>query len=745
MSLQLTEAAKSALSQTTKEPNIVLEIEGVSTLFGAVTILRYALIGEDLIIGDPETDDSAFYIGGFARVADQDNAISLNDTSTSIRQTLNIDKGQISSISNMSVALIDTGEITKLITPGVKIQDILGANCKVYLGFLGWPDDYATIFRGTITEASSDAGRVVLQINSPDDKKRTNIFKRIDTALTSAITSSQTTITLNSVVGILEKITGPSGSIDTGFETYVKIENEVVKFTYISGTQLLGCSRGQLNTIAAAHAADAETSSFYVISGNCVDVALKFLASGLNDYYKKDVAAASIGVVETETITNAIYFDTQDVDYKYNVQVGDYVTSTGAVNAGNIFTYRVITDVVKTLTGSYIIVDGAALTLEVDSTALISFRSQYDVWPDGAKLINDEIDFDEHLRLKRLFLSNFNYTFYLKDTIDSAVTFLEEQIYSPVAAFSLPRKARASVGYHIGPIPGQDIKTLNFNNIKSASNSKLTRSTSKNFYNEIVYKLDESAVEDKFLLGVITVSEDSKNQIKTANKTLTLEAKGLRSYDLGESIATSQSNRRLTRYRYAAESIKLQTTFGVGFPIEVGDIVLYDGTGLQLPDIKTAAKNMAPRLFEVNNKDLNIKTGDITLELVDTNFSGSNRYCLISPSSYIAVGNSTTEFSIKSSFSSRFGVNEYRKWENIVGASIRVRNSDFTQVSDSKITDVQLNTITVSPALNFVPSVDMILELTNYNDVDVRDNEKLVYGHMKDTAFADGGEQYKML
>jgi len=745
MSLQLTDASVSALAQTVKEPNIVLEIDGISTIFGAVTILRYALLGDDLVIGDPEVDDGAFYIGGLTRVSDQENAITLGDTSTSIRQSLNVDKGQVSSISNMSVALIDTGSITDIITPGNIIPDILGAKAKVYLGFLGWPDDYATIFRGVVTEVSADAGKVVLQINSPDDKKRTNIFKRVDTSLSGSITSGATTITLTSANSILQKITGPSGGIDAGFETYVKIENEIVKFTSISGNQLIGCSRGQLNSIAAAHSDGAEVSTFYVLSGNCVDVALKLLASGVGGYYQGSVAVASIGIVESEVINNAIYFDTVSIIKKYNVQVGDFVTTTGATNAGNNFSLREVTDIVETLTGSYLVVSGAALVLESDSPASISFRSQWDVWPDGMRLVNDEIDFDEHLRLQRLFLSNFNYTIYLKDTVEKGSDFLEEQIYSPVAAFSLPRKARASLGYHIGPIPGQDIKTLNETNIKSASKSKLTRSTSKNFYNEVVYKFDESAVEDKFLTGVITVSATSKNQIKTANKTMTIEAKGLRTSDLGESIATSQSNRRLDRYRFAAESIKIQTTFGTGFQLEVGDIVLYDGTNLLLPDIKNTKKGMTPRLFEINNKDINIKTGDISLELVDTSFDGSNRYCLMSPSSYISAGISSTQFSIKESFGGRFGASEYKKWENIIGASVRIRNSSYSQVSDSVITDVQFNTITVSPALSFVPSANMVLEFTDYDDSNVRSNEKLVYGHMKDTGFADGGDQYKML
>src|SRR5690606_28299737 len=104
MALTLTERARAALGQVAKEPNVVLEIEGLDTVFGAQIIQQYVRIGggnpvpedENLIpnIGDPETDPLAFYIGGFNLVGDQDNLISFDGTSTSIKQTLSPDKGE---------------------------------------------------------------------------------------------------------------------------------------------------------------------------------------------------------------------------------------------------------------------------------------------------------------------------------------------------------------------------------------------------------------------------------------------------------------------------------------------------------------------------------------------------------------------------------------------------------------------------------------------------------------------------
>lgn len=68
------------------------------------------------------------------------------------------------------------------------------------------------------------------------------------TTLDGAITSTDTTITLNSVVGL------PTAG-------FVKIQNETIVYQNISGNQLLNCARGQNNTTAASHA---DETSVYI-------------------------------------------------------------------------------------------------------------------------------------------------------------------------------------------------------------------------------------------------------------------------------------------------------------------------------------------------------------------------------------------------------------------------------------------------------------------------------------------------
>ena len=182
MSLELTTNQFLASQQVTKRPNIVLQIEGVSTLFGSVAIKEEVRIGDPgLEIGDPDTDPDAFFIGGFKEILDQKKIIDLSSTSKNIRQTLNQDLGQGSSISAFSVALIDDGTLIDLITPGVQIDDILGVKCRIWYGLdkdtTSFPEDYNIVFRGIVTEVDAPPGKIILKLNHPDNKKKRQPFK----------------------------------------------------------------------------------------------------------------------------------------------------------------------------------------------------------------------------------------------------------------------------------------------------------------------------------------------------------------------------------------------------------------------------------------------------------------------------------------------------------------------------------------------------------------------------------------
>ena len=736
MALELTERARIAAAANNLTPNLVFDIEGVTEKYGAVTILKYIRVGDpDLYIGDD------WVIGGSSALADQLTAVTFDGSSTTINQKLDIDKASGTSVSQMAIALVDIDDrITELITPGQVVADCLGRRCTVWLGFgnTNFPDDYLPIFRGIIDTISSVPGRITFQISHPDQLKRQDIFIKATSQLNGSITSGDTTITVDSASGFFTRVLGPDLTFDSSIQYGIRIDDEVIFYTGITGNQFTGCTRGDLNTLAKAHDDEKDVESFIRVTGNAVDLALKILLAGWNGPYEAGVQATNFNILgDVSILANSIFFQTIDIADVYGVVVGDYITTTGATSGANNVTLKQITEVVKTNEGSYVIVDGVTFTAETATPALVDFRSQYDTFSTGCgmALHNNEVDILEHEKLKRFFLSSFEYDFYIRDTTKGK-EFLEQQIYLPSALYSLPRKSQASVGYHIGPIPGSDIQTLDTTNVINASKLGIKRSINSNLYNTIIYKFEEKTLEeDQFTRGRITISGDSQTQIEVGTKAMTISARGIREVLSGQQIALSASNRRLKRYKFAAEYIEgLQVTLGSSMSVEIGDILIIDMGDLKISDTKNATRNGEPRLFEVYNKSLDIKSGKPVYSLVDTGYSTQSRYCKMSPSSRLGAGTTSTVLRLQVTGNSIFGANEGRKWSRYPGCAVRVRSDDFTARNDtSVIQSVSGNTVTISPALSFTPSVNDTLTFVNYDEFpidEVSAKIKLNYGSM---------------
>lgn len=741
MAFELTKNAKSKQKQIAQEPNLALEIEGVSTIYGAEIIKKYIRIGDPgLLIGD------SWIIGGFNQVEDQESLISLDGSTTSIQQQLNQDKGIGSSISSIEIRLIDLNDkITKLITPTEIVPDVMGRRCVLWYGYAdtAFKEDYIQLFRGVISDVVSAQGNVKLTIDHPDQKKKQDIYEKVSVKLNGAIGPTDTTITLTSTSRFLQKVQGPDLSYDPTFKSYVRIDDEIIGYSSISGNQLIGCTRGELTSVPNSHADQAGVETFYRLTGNVIDLALKIMLSR-GGYFSTSVPATNfVNISPTEQVANSIFFYGKNVELDYGLVAGDYVTCSGSLS--NNFTLKTIDEIVQTEDGSYIVINGVSFVPEFNTSGLLSFRSKYDTLPNGAGMHNDEVDILEHEKIKRIFLSSFEFDFYLKDTIQ-AKDFLEKEIYLPSASYSIPRKARSSLGYHTPPVAGSNIKVLDKKNIKNASKIQIRRSLGKNFYNTVVTKYNSDSLEDKFLRGVYTENATSKSQIKVGVKSFVIESNGLRDDLFGATRATSANNRILKRYAFGAEYIDgLEVLFSEGFDIEIGDIVLCDLSGLNVSDIETGKRGTLQRLFEVVNKAIDIKTGAVKLNVIDTNFDKDIRYGNISPSSKIKDQLSTTEILLKAAYNKDlYGDDEGKKWSKYVGAEVRIRKPDFTLVHNTTITQITNNKIKFADACPFAIIEDYIFELSNYSATQL-ENIKLVYAHMKNTVFVDGKPQYKML
>jgi hypothetical protein len=733
MAVELTQNALSAAQATGKTPVIVLKFDGLDTLFGPVTIKKYIRIGDpDLFIGDD------WVIGGTNDVEDQKPYVQLSFSTSAIRQQIEPDRGSGSSISNMKIRLIDyRQEITELITPGLTFTEPLGLRGTVYFGFqeTAWPEDYIVAFKGIVEGIDAGPGWVEFSFNHPDELKRVTIFDQHETTLNGAINNSTTTILLDDASGLVE----PSDVL----RSFVKIDDEFLEFTGISGNNLTGVTRGALlatdpRALAASHSDEASVESFYILEDNVVDLALKLMLSNAEADYASALAIESLGA----TASNEVFFQGQYLIRDYNITAGDFFTSSGCINTGNNQTDLVIESIEETGDGTIISFNFTFIP-ETSSTGLASVSSRYNILPVGAGMLPVDVDIDRHEYLKETYLGGVTVRHYIDEDL-KLKDFLDQDLYNSVGLFSLPREAKASVGIHIPPLPIDEIVVLNEDNIKNPSNIVVKRAINKNFQNAIVYKIDRDLYEEKYRKGVITTNVQSIDEVGK-RKDYVVESGGLRSTLQGQTLATSFSNRRLERYNRGSEFITgMKLTLKDGMRLEPGDIVIFDPENLKVVNTIDGDRERPAQFWEVVNREFNLK-GEVTVDLVQTNYQSTNRYGLISPASKIDSA-TTTELVIKESYQSGLGANEYQKWSNFIGAQIRVRNASFTVTGLTTITAINANVITVSPALSFTPLSDYVMEFAGY-DEQALDLVKLTYVHLTDddNPFADGGEPYRII
>lgn len=735
------------LSKTNIKPVIVLQIEGVPTLYGSTTIKKQLVYGDPYVYGDP------IVYGGLIPFGDQEPIISLDGTTTSIRQNLEPDKARASGISQMSIRLIDKNlKATKLVS-GQTWGEILFKRCKVWIGFgddSAFNRDFVLIFRGLIESIKSGQGYVTLNLNAPDQKKRQLLFPKADVKLDGAINNAQTTITLDSVENLFVVPDHPAYSTkDPAILTYVRIEDEIIQFTGITGLQLTGCVRGAQGTAAAAHADESQVESFYKLEDNVMNLSLKIMLSDPDQTeYIVDLDATSVGIADLTLVDNAFYFAGVDLTRDYNVRIGDYVKSDSFTDVtNNLSTYTEILDVVVLDTGSYIVVD-TVLDYESPATGNVSFLSQYNSLGTGLGMNTDEVDIGKHEQLRSNFLANFDLRFFLRDEIEEGKEFIENQLYLPARCYSLPIDrdglARTSLGIHKPPLPGSNIITLSESNIIRPDQLEVNRSVNKNYYNAVLFRFEDSPLDETFRRKVFVVS--GTQAVPTGNKPLVIDSFGLKNILNGPLLASQAAADLLDRYESAAEFIqKVQVHFKDGIQITVGDIVILDPTDLNLINTAQENRNRDLKLMEVVNRDVDIKSGKVTLDLIDTAFNLNLRFGLISASSRIASVISQKKFVIEPIIpGGKYGSAEYRKWVNLKLPGVKIRNSDFTDVYETVVSKVTFNTIELRDNVGFTIVGGEIMELSNYSFVDQTDQVKAIFGFASDGTnnFPDGKPPY---
>ena len=157
MALQLSTRAELLSQKTNIGQQIILEIDGIDLIFGAVDVSKIVKYGDTVFYGDV-----GLYYGGVIPEPRSRDYISLGGTSKSITQQMNQDKGGTSSVSSVSIELIDrNGEMTRIFSPNQVVNDVLSRRAEVFLAFQGGahPEDSIKIFSGIISNIDFGAGK----------------------------------------------------------------------------------------------------------------------------------------------------------------------------------------------------------------------------------------------------------------------------------------------------------------------------------------------------------------------------------------------------------------------------------------------------------------------------------------------------------------------------------------------------------------------------------------------------------
>lgn len=741
--------------QSTKKINVVVEIDGVDTFLSLSPLFKRARYGDpDLHYGDP-----GLVYGGVVpyRSSAFKSLLSLESNLT-ISQRLEPEQGK-AAVSTMTLVFVDIDQyMTQLFTPGFIIDEPLGNKfVKVKIGYqeTSYPEDYITIFRGYLTDTRYSQGKYYVQISDPNSKRRGQVFFTPQNTLTSSINNSVTTIPF-STADYYDQILGPNGGYDSTVKTYVKIDDEVIQYGPggLGPTGLTGVTRGVRGTTAASHNSGAEVNNTIELSGNVIDIALKMMMSGFAGNWLTDVPVLSIqDTLGAEGIVNnAILLPIgKNASDDYGLVPGDYVTFSGS-GSGNNGT-KVITEIqsVNDQTNNLVLFSTDFVATESPPcTTVMAFRSQYDTYPIAAGLMLTPMDVDvaRHVSFRNDFFSQDEYRmrFYQQEATRGK-DFIEAQLMLPIGSYSITRFGRISMTMARPPIADDLLHTLDVDSVIEPNTIQSDRAiNTRMYFNEIKYTYDLG--DDGNYASVLSIVDTLSLSKITIPSVLPIQSDGMKT-DLGSVVAINRRGKFLIdRYKNAAIVITIKTNWKTGSIIETGDVVLVNDNGqLQITNFETGERNLGQQLFEVIDRQYDIKNGTVQLKIMSgLGFKINDRFATISPSSLVTAGSSTTQINFEDSFGALFPGDEKAKWEPLVGMKVFVHSYDYSNTSNEvtllAFDQTKPYVMNVSPALSYTPAAGDIIEVSTYpNSTDNLDQAllKLLFCYLDPTVAITSG------
>lgn len=177
-----------------------------------------------------------------------------------VSQRLNPIDGR-SEIGSASFAVVDLGaaltdEIRERLNDDEGLRD---RQVRFYLGYAGFTfADCVLIGTQKISEASFERGRYQIKCADVQRSAKKDIFELAETTLSQSISATDTTVYVTSTTGFSTVYHGSSYT-DAASQAvgYIKIRDEVIRYTGKTSTSFTGCTRGVLGTVASKYDVDA--------------------------------------------------------------------------------------------------------------------------------------------------------------------------------------------------------------------------------------------------------------------------------------------------------------------------------------------------------------------------------------------------------------------------------------------------------------------------------------------------------
>lgn len=179
-----------------------------------------------------------------------------------VSQRLNPIEGR-SEIGSASFTVVDlaanfTTEIRERLNDDVGLRQ---RQVRFYLGYAGLAfSDFVMVGTQQITQAVYDRARYSISCADVQRSTKKDIFDLAETTLAQSLSATDTTVYVTSTAGFSTVYHGSSYT-DAASQTvgYIKIRDEVIRYTGKTATTFTGCTRGVLGTIANKYDVDGST------------------------------------------------------------------------------------------------------------------------------------------------------------------------------------------------------------------------------------------------------------------------------------------------------------------------------------------------------------------------------------------------------------------------------------------------------------------------------------------------------